>query len=93
MPIEEIFGNTKTTQDELDRTWQSISPEDQNEINQAFANIGKSFAAFERKLIPGLSPFDRFVAKGPTKKNTEGDYYSRTMGKQKSSLDGKVISR
>jgi len=31
------------------------------DINQAFANIGKAVAAFERRLLPAPSRFDRYV--------------------------------
>ena len=33
----------------------------QEEIDRAFANIGKSIAAYERLLMPGESRFDRYV--------------------------------
>ena len=33
----------------------------QEEIDRAFANIGKSIAAYERMLLPGESRFDRYV--------------------------------
>ncbi len=41
--------------------WESMSTEQQRSINQAFANLGKALAAFERKLEPGPAPFDRLV--------------------------------
>jgi len=33
----------------------------QDEIDRAYANIGKSIAAYERMLLPGESRFDRYV--------------------------------
>jgi cytochrome c peroxidase len=41
--------------------WQIMSPEDRNDVTRVFVNIGKSIAAYERKLNPGSSRFDRFV--------------------------------
>src|SRR5690606_41757007 len=31
--------------------WQAMSPDDQHLVNQAFANIGKVIAAYERRLL------------------------------------------
>ncbi len=39
-----------------------MDPADQAVVNLAFANFGKALAAYQRKLISGESPFDRFVA-------------------------------
>jgi cytochrome c peroxidase len=35
---------------------------DEASVNDAFANIGKAFAAYERLLQPGPAPFDEYVA-------------------------------
>jgi cytochrome c peroxidase len=35
---------------------------DRETINQVFANIGKAIAAYERRIMPGESDFDRYVA-------------------------------
>ena len=35
---------------------------DEAAVNEAFANIGKAFAAYERLLQPGPAPFDEYVA-------------------------------
>ncbi len=35
--------------------------ESQDDINRAFANVGKALAAYERKLMPGKSRFDRYA--------------------------------
>ncbi len=35
---------------------------DEQGIDQAFANVGKAIAAYERLLVPGLSRFDGYVA-------------------------------
>ncbi len=41
--------------------WIDMSVEDQNTINRLFTNIGKAIAAYERRLVPGRSRFDRYV--------------------------------
>lgn len=35
---------------------------DEAGVSRAFANLGKAIAAYERKLLPGPSKFDRYVA-------------------------------
>ncbi len=42
-------------------TWKAIPPRDKRAINIAFANIGKTMAAYERKLLPAPSLFDRYA--------------------------------
>ncbi len=37
-------------------------PDDRDGLSRAFANIGKAIAAYERRLLPGPSRFDRYVA-------------------------------
>jgi cytochrome c peroxidase len=41
--------------------WYRMSVADREIINTAFANIGKAIAAYERRLVPGPSRFDRWV--------------------------------
>jgi cytochrome c peroxidase len=41
--------------------WQLMYPVDRQAVTRAFVNIGKSIAAYERKLNPGHSRFDTFV--------------------------------
>ena len=43
------------------QAWARMQPQDQQAIDQVFANVGKAIAAYERLLIPGPAPFDRFV--------------------------------
>jgi cytochrome c peroxidase len=43
------------------QTWQYLPLLDQININRVFANIGKSIAAFESKLLPSTTKFDRFA--------------------------------
>ena len=47
---------------ELTQAWKSMTLADRVLVNQAFANIGKVFAAYERLLMPGVSRFDRYVS-------------------------------
>jgi cytochrome c peroxidase len=41
--------------------WEGMAPEDQELVNQVFANIGKAIAAYERQIMPGPSRFDAYV--------------------------------
>ncbi len=43
------------------KAWKRMSPEDRESITRAFVNVGKCIAAYERKLLPGEAPFDRYV--------------------------------
>jgi cytochrome c peroxidase len=47
---------------EWDRAWQSMTEADRTAINRAFANVGKTLAAFERTLLPAPTRFDDYVA-------------------------------
>jgi cytochrome c peroxidase len=42
--------------------WRRLSAADRRSVDQAFANLGKAIAAYERQLQPGPSRFDRYVA-------------------------------
>ena len=42
-------------------SWTSMTGFDREKVNRVFANLGKSIAAFERKLISRWAPFDTFV--------------------------------
>ena len=56
--VASVSGYRKTYEDLFG------SPPDllvQEEVDRAFANIGKSIAAYERLLMPGESRFDRYV--------------------------------
>ncbi len=44
------------------RSWDAMDPADQATVNVAFTTIGKAIAAYERRLQPGESDFDRWVA-------------------------------
>lgn len=41
--------------------WDRVAAEDRVQIDRVFANVGKAIAAYERLLVSGPSPFDRFV--------------------------------
>lgn len=41
--------------------WQQIDPQIQQEVNQAFANVGKSLMAYQRQLKTPLARFDHYV--------------------------------
>lgn len=42
--------------------WDGMRPEDREMVTRVFANIGKVIAAYERRLVPGETRFDRYVA-------------------------------
>ena len=41
--------------------WSRLTAEAQEEISRVYANIGKAIAAYERRIEPGVSRFDRYV--------------------------------
>jgi len=47
--------------DEAKQAWARLSEGTQREIDRAFSNVGKAIEAYERRLIPGASRFDRYV--------------------------------
>jgi len=42
--------------------WRAMDPEARAEVNRAFVHAGKAIAAWERRLRPAASRFDRYVA-------------------------------
>jgi cytochrome c peroxidase len=42
--------------------WERMAPADRSAISRIYANIGKAIAAYERKIVPGPSRFDQYVA-------------------------------
>ncbi|MBM4014120.1 MAG: hypothetical protein FJ293_04035 [Planctomycetes bacterium] len=42
--------------------WESMQPDDRAAIDRVFSNIGKTFAAYQRRLVSRDSAFDRFIA-------------------------------
>jgi cytochrome c peroxidase len=41
--------------------WEHMAPADHEAITRIYANVGKAIAAYERKIMPGPSRFDRYV--------------------------------
>lgn len=41
--------------------WQALPAPDREQVNTAFANLGKAIAAYERRIEPGPSRFDAYV--------------------------------
>ena len=61
MPL--IDANNATALDkQLAATWHNFPLHQQQQVNQVFANIGKSIAAYERLLMPAKSRFDHFAS-------------------------------
>lgn len=46
---------------EAQQRWNQLSPQQQQMVNQAFANIGKALMAYQRQIQLQPAPFDRFV--------------------------------
>ena len=75
-PYEALFGpapdlsevsrfplDAAPVEDEATRAaWDGMTVEDQGTINRVFANIGKSIAAYSRRILPGHSRFDDYAA-------------------------------
>lgn len=47
--------------DALKAAWSSLTTDQQSQISQVFSNLGKALAAYQRKLLPGPTPFDDYV--------------------------------
>ena len=45
----------------LQHAWESMNEEAQREATQVLVNMAKAVAAFERELVSGEAPFDRYV--------------------------------
>ena len=43
------------------QSWWAMSDSDRKLINHIFANIGRAIEAYERRLIPGITAFDRYA--------------------------------
>jgi len=43
------------------KLWNAMKPEDRDEVNMIYANIGKAIAAYVRRIVPSPAPFDRYV--------------------------------
>lgn len=46
--------------------WEALSAEDREKVTEVFVNVGKAIAAYERRLQPGATRFDRYAERlGP----------------------------
>ena len=43
------------------RHWEALAPATQSAVTGVFVNVGKALAAYQRTLVRGDAPFDRFV--------------------------------
>ncbi len=43
------------------KAWAAMAPADRIAVDRMFSNLGKAIEAYERKLVSGNSPFDRYV--------------------------------
>lgn len=53
--------------------WTALADEDRAAIDRAFTNLGKAIAAYQRLLVRGDAPFDRFVAQLTDDGNVRGE--------------------
>ena len=71
-PYERVFGPlpdlgglpadaTPAGSGDLRGAWERIPPGQQDAVNRVFANVGKAIEAYERRLQPGETRFDRYV--------------------------------
>ena len=44
------------------QAWRDMAPANRRAVDEIFSNLGKAIEAFERKLLGGPAPFDRYVA-------------------------------
>jgi len=54
-------GSPVSTDELRQQNWWQMDPNDQHTVNQVYANVGKTIAAFETTIKSGEAPFDRFV--------------------------------
>jgi cytochrome c peroxidase len=73
---EALFGPSPSVEDlpdhampgnagELADAWNKMTPEQQQQVNRAYANVGKSIAAFERTIAPQPTRFDTYASTLP----------------------------
>ena len=55
-----LSASPRGTTAEID-SWQAMAAADQKLVNHVFANIGRAIEAYERRLIPGVTAFDRYA--------------------------------
>lgn len=64
-----LNGAPGTAGSPLDTAWRGMAAEDRDIINTIMANVGKAIEAYERKLVSGNAPIDKYIA---------GDYTALT---------------
>lgn len=61
--------------DALSDAWSGLDQTTREDIDQVFVNLGKSLGAYQRTLLSGDAPFDRFVASVDSGRyQPEGDF-------------------
>jgi cytochrome c peroxidase len=64
-PLPDLSGlppNAGPVEDpQVRAAWDTMAPQEQQSVTRIYANIGKSIAAYERRLLPGPARFDRYV--------------------------------
>jgi cytochrome c peroxidase len=63
-------GKPKAMATDPDGAWEQMAESDRQIVNTIMANLGKSFEAYERRLVSSEAPFDAYVA---------GDFSALTM--------------
>ena len=53
--------------------WVAMAEQDKERVNAIFANIGKAIAAFERRIVPSPTRFDRYAAALAKNAKVSGD--------------------
>ncbi len=56
-----LDAKPSTTNAQADASWRALDETTRDALDRAFANVGKALEAYERRLVTGPSPFDRFV--------------------------------
>jgi cytochrome c peroxidase len=60
--IDGLPASAGPVDDPADRSrWEAMSVADRDTVTGIFANVGKAIEAYERRLVPGASRFDRYV--------------------------------
>ncbi len=54
-------GRPKASPGDPDGPWEMMSADDRSAVGWIMANVGKSFEAYERRLVSGSSPFGRYL--------------------------------
>ncbi len=60
LPAEPVAASPKGSK-AAQEAWQSLPASTQQSVNEVFANLGKSLAAYQRKLLPGRTRFDEYA--------------------------------